>query len=92
MGEEKRVEVGRKGGEITRGDMLVGVVLEVVVSNGGAGANVGLSVSWISISVSERTLSQGGGRMFARPWDFRRRASQRGISAGRGGRREGVVH
>ena len=62
-------------------------MIRVVFSNGGAGTNVGLSVSWVNISVSERRLSQGGARMFARPWDFRRRASQRGISAGRGGRR-----
>ena len=61
-------------------------------SSSAAGANDGLIVSCERKSVSAATLSHGGGRMLARFCRLRRRASQRGRSAGRGGRRGGVVH
>lgn len=59
---------------------------------GGGGENVKgfVSVSYLRIRSREEGRSQGGGRMLARRWRLRRRASQRGIEARWGGRRVGV--
>ena len=90
------MDVGWKGGEMRTSWVLFLLVEELLLlfllfSSGGEGANDGMRVSWVRIWERECRLSQGGGRMLARPWDFRRMASQRGISAGMGGRRGGVV-
>ncbi len=59
---------------------------------GGGGENVcgEVSVSCLRIRSREEGRSQGGGRMLARRWRLRRRASQRGMDARWGGRREDV--
>ena len=59
---------------------------------GGGGEKVwgDISVSCLRICSREEGRSQDGGRMFARRWRFRRRASQRGRGDRWGGRRAGV--
>lgn len=58
---------------------------------GGENASGDVSVSYFRILSRELGSSQGGGRMLARRWRFRRRASQSGKGARCGGRREGVA-
>jgi hypothetical protein len=57
---------------------------------GGEKARGEVSVSYLRIRSRELGRSQGGGRMLALRWRFRRRASQRGKGARWGGRRVGV--
>lgn len=75
--------LGRKGGD---------VVVAAAAGSGGGGEKVSgaCSVSNSRIAVREAGWSQGGGRMLARRWRLRRRASQRGMSARWGGLRAGV--
>lgn len=68
------MEVNKNGGDTGR------VLSEGCGGSRGGGENVSAcSVSWSRIAVSEWVFNQGGGRMFARRWRFRRRASHRGI-------------
>ena len=66
--------LGRKGGE-------------VVTCGGkdGGGENEGEDFSISRIAIKEGGESQGGGRMLARRWRLRRRASQRGSGVRCGG-------
>lgn len=70
------------------------VELLVVLGGGseGEGVNVSVkcSVSKERISVREEGCNQAGGRMLARRWRFRSRASQRGRGVGKGGLRASV--
>jgi hypothetical protein len=80
------VEEGRKGGEmvsVCEGTARMGY------GCGGGDENPwgSISVSCLRIRSSEEGRSQGGGRMLARRWRFKRRASQSGNGARWGGRR-----
>ena len=59
--------LGRNGGE-----------MEVWGGKGGGGEKEGVDFSRSRIELSDGGESQGGGRMLARRWRLRRRASQRG--------------
>lgn len=59
--------LGRKGGDVV-----------VWGGSGGAGENEGELFSSSRTEWRERGESQGGGRILARRWRLRRRASQRG--------------
>lgn len=74
---------GRKGG-------LSGMLVVEVRERGGASENWGEEVSSWRMASREEGESQGGGRMLARFWRLRRRASQRGRGVRWGGIR-GVV-
>ena len=65
---------------------------DMVYGCGGGGENVtgDVSVSYLRIRSSDAGRSHGGGRILARRWRLRRRASQRGRLARCGGRRAGV--
>ena len=78
-GDEAR-EVGRNGGE------RASAVAEVE-GRGEEGVNPSIRRSWSRMLDREDVLSQAGGRMLARRWRLRRRASQRGMAARLGGRR-----
>ena len=69
------VALGRKGGE----------VVVVCGGNGGGGENDGVLFSSSRIELSEAGESHGGGRILARRWRLRRRASQRGSGVRYGG-------
>lgn len=77
------VALGRKGGERSEEE-------EGVASEEGAGEKDAISISRSSMDSSEAEASQGGGRMLARCWRLRRRASQRGTAARYGGWRVGI--
>lgn len=81
------VALGRKGGEVGR---AVVVVEGAGRRGGGEKASAECSVSNSRMAVREAGRSQGGGRMLARRWRLRRRASQSGRSARWGGVRAGV--
>ena len=73
------VALGRNGGEVV-----------VCAGSGGGGENEGVFFSRSRIEEREGGESQGGGRMLARRWRLRRRASQRGRGVRWGGWRGGV--
>jgi len=68
------------------------VVLESLAKGGRGGGSekVFESVSALRIVSRDEGWSHGGGRMFARRWRLRRRASQRGSGVRWGGWSDGV--
>ena len=78
--------MGRKGGEKKK---QYGVGRVVEEEAGGEGEKEGLDFSRSRMERREEGESQGGGRMLARRWRLRRRASQRGMGVRWGGRRGG---
>lgn len=79
-GAASAVELGRKGGE--KGSVL----FEARGGNRGGGEKASAySVSWSNIAVKDSGESHGGGRMLARRWRFRSRASQSGTEVLCGG-------
>lgn len=71
--------LGRKGGEMV-----------VCGGKGGGGEKEGVDFSKSRIERSDGGESHGGGRMLARRWRLRRRASQRGRGVRYGGLRGGI--
>lgn len=64
--------------------------MDVCGGRGGGGENEGDDFSRSRIELREGGESQGGGRMLARRWRLRRRASQSGSAVRWGGVRGGV--
>jgi hypothetical protein len=83
------VEEGRNGGDTV--SVREGMA-PMVYGCGGGGEKVSGSVSVSYLRIFSRGLgrSQGGGRMLARRWRLRRRASHNGREDRWGGRRAGV--
>ena len=75
---------------MTKGGKIGGCVdVEEWSGSTGGGEKEADEVSRSRIAVREWVVSQGGGRIWARRWRFRRRASQRGSGVRWGGERGG---